>query len=287
MRHKVTIAAIQMKMSTDPAGNLAKSERMIRLAAQKGAQIIFLPELCRTIYFPQYEGTERTEGTDFAESIPGESTRHFGSLARELETVIIVPLYEKSKAGKFYNTAAVLNHDGKLLPLYRKLHIPQDPLFYEKNYFSPGDSGYRVYKTKFATFAVLICYDQWFPEAARMAALGGAEIIFYPTAIGHIVGHKSKDGDWHDAWETVMRGHAIANGIHVAAVNRTGREDRLRFWGQSFVCDSFGKVLRRASADREEVFIQQLDLSHNQRIREGWGFFRNRRPDTYKFKASK
>jgi agmatine deiminase len=140
-----------------------------------------------------------------------------------------------------------------------------------------------VYRTSFASFAVLICYDQWFPEAARMAALAGAEIIFYPTAIGRIVGYNSPDGDWHDAWETVMRGHAIANGIHVVAVNRVGREDRLRFWGRSFACDSFGKVLQRASAVREEVLVTRLDLSHNRRIREGWGFFRNRRPDTYQF----
>jgi agmatine deiminase len=167
------------------------------------------------------------------------------------------------------------------------MHIPQDPLFYEKNYFAPGDidskgGGWRVYRTAFATFAVLICYDQWFPEAARAATLAGAGIIFYPTAIGNVVGYRSADGDWHDAWETVMRGHAIANGVHVVAVNRVGREDRLRFWGQSFACDSFGKVLKRASATREEVMIAKLDLSHNKRIREGWGFLRNRRPEAYR-----
>jgi agmatine deiminase len=159
-------------------------------------------------------------------------------------------------------------------------------LFYEQNYFARGDAGYQVYKTKFATFAVLICYDQWFPEAARMATLAGADIIFYPTAIGRIVGHRSLDGDWHDAWETVMRGHAIANGVHVVAVNRVGRENRLRFWGQSFACDSFGKILKRASAAKEEVLVAKLDLSHNRRIREGWGFFRNRRPDTYREERS-
>ena len=161
------------------------------------------------------------------------------------------------------------------------MHIPDDPCYYEKFYFAPGDLGFPSFDTRYARIGVLICWDQWFPEAARMAALGGAEIIFYPTAIGHIVGHKSKDGDWHDAWETVMRGHAIANGVHVVAVNRIGREDRLRFWGQSFACDSFGKILKRASAGREEVLVATLDLSHNQRIREGWGFFRNRRPDAY------
>jgi len=180
----------------------------------------------------------------------------------------------------------VIDQNGKLLSTYRKLHLPQDPLFYEQNYFAPGDSGYRVYKTKFASFAVLICYDQWFPEAARMATLAGAEIIFYPTAIGRIVGHTSLDGDWHDAWETVMRGHAIANGVHVVAVNRVGREDRLRFWGQSFACASFGKILKRASAAKEAVLVTKLDLSHNRRIREGWGFLRNRRPDTYRETSS-
>jgi agmatine deiminase len=162
----------------------------------------------------------------------------------------------------------------------------EDPLFYEKNYFHPGAGGYPVYRTRFATLAALICYDQWFPEAARMATLAGAEVIFYPTAIGTIVGHRSRDGDWHDAWETVMRGHAIANGVHVVAVNRVGREGRLRFWGQSFACDSFGKVLKRASAAKEEVMLAKLDLSHNQRVREGWGFLRNLRPETYRFPAS-
>jgi agmatine deiminase len=181
----------------------------------------------------------------------------------------------------------VIDERGRLLPTYRKMHIPQDPLFYEKNYFDPGgvdpgSRGWRVYKTKFATFAVLICYDQWFPEAARMATLAGAEIIFYPTAIGNVVGYRSADGDWHDAWETVMRGHAIANGVHVVAVNRVGREEKLRFWGQSFACDSFGKILKRAGAASEEVMVAKLDLAHNRRIREGWGFLRNRRPDAYK-----
>jgi agmatine deiminase len=168
------------------------------------------------------------------------------------------------------------------LPTYHKIHIPQDKRFYEKNYFEEGNRGYRIYKTKFGTFAVLICYDQWFPEAARMATLAGAELIFYPTAIGFMTDYKSKDGDWHDAWETVMRGHAIANGVHIVAVNRTGVEDKLKFWGQSFACDSFGKILKRGSSSKEEVVVATLDLSHNKRIRDGWGFFRNRRPDTYK-----
>ena len=280
MKAAVTIAAIQSKVLPEPSANLKKAEKMIRQAAARGAQIICLQELYRTIYFPQYK---KKDVSSFAETIPGESTNTFGKLAKDLGVVIIVPLFEKAENGKYYNAAVVMDRDGTLLPTYRKIHIPQDPLFYEQGYFAHGDSGYRVYKTRFAAFAVLICYDQWFPEAARMATLAGAEIIFYPTAIGTMVGYKSPDGNWHDAWETIMRGHAIANGIHVVAVNRVGRERKLRFWGQSFVCDSFGKILKRASADKEEIMVAKLDLSHNKRIREGWGFLRNRRPDTYQF----
>ena len=251
---------------------------MIRRAAGLGAQIVCLQELYRTIYFAQYQEMDFQK---FAETIPGESTELFRKVAKEMKIVIVAPLYEKAAAGRFYNAAVVIDQNGKLLPTYRKIHIPQDPGFFEQDYFAPGDLGYQVYHSKFADFAVLICYDQWFPEAARMATLGGADIIFYPTAIGYRVGCRSADGDWHDAWETVMRGHAIANGVHVVAVNRVGREDRLRFWGQSFACDSFGKVLKRASSQKEQVMVVKLDLSHNRRIREGWGFLRNRRPDTY------
>jgi agmatine deiminase len=292
MRQVVTIAVLQSKVSKDRAANLRNAERLARQAARKGARIICLPELYRTVYFPQYE---KRDVSSFAETVPGESTRAFSRLAKELGAVIIVPLFEKAPnarsarrkhATRYYNSAVVIDQNGKLLPTYRKLHLPQDPLFYEQNYFARGDSGYRVYKTKFASFAVLICYDQWFPEAARMATLAGADIIFYPTAIGNVVGYRSPDGDWHDAWETVMRGHAIANGVHVVAVNRVGREDRLRFWGQSFACNSFGKILKRASAAKEEVLVAKLDLSHNRRIREGWGFLRNRRPDTYREEGS-
>ena len=283
MRRFVTIAAIQSRVSKDTAATLKKTGEMVRQAAQKGAQIICLQELYRTIYFPQYK---RMDVGNWAETVPGESTRTFAKLAQELGVVIIIPLFEKAKNGKYYNAAVVIDQSGKLLPTYRKTHLPQDPLFYEQNYFEHGRSGYQVYKTQFAAFAVLICYDQWFPEAARAATLAGADIIFYPTAIGNVVGYKSPDGDWHAAWETVMRGHAIANGVHVVAVNRVGREDRLRFWGQSFACNSFGKIIKRASASKEEVLAAKLDLSHNQRIREGWGFLRNRRPDTYRFRIA-
>jgi agmatine deiminase len=270
-----------MRAAASPAANLANAQRLVRQSARKGAEIICLPELYRTLYFPQHA---KRDMRGLAETIPGESTQTFSELAKDLGVVVIVPVFEQAggvKGTRFYNSAVVIDERGRLLPTYRKLHLPHDPLFWEQSYFAPGDTGCRVYKTKFATFAVLICYDQWFPEAARMATLGGADIIFYPTAIGNVVGYRSPDGDWHDAWETVMRGHAIANGVHVVAVNRVGREDRLRFWGQSFTCDSFGKVLKRASATKEDIMLAKLDLSHNRRIREGWGFFRNRRSDIY------
>jgi len=216
-----------------------------------------------------------------AESIPGESTKLFSELAKKHKLVIIAPLFEKAKDGKFYNSAVVIDANGELLDTYRKVHIPHDPYFYEKDYFEAGDSEYKVFETLFAKISVLICYDQWFPEPARICALKGAEIIFYPTAIGYVKGYTSEDGDWHDAWKTVQRAHAIGNGIHVAAVNRVGEEGELQFWGGSFVCDSFGKVLNEASTTKEEVLIIKVDLSKNKRIQDGWGFLKNRRPDTY------
>ncbi len=277
-RQEVSVGLIQMQMSPNLEKNLKNARALVAKAARSGAQIICLPELFRAPYFPQYPKENKDK---YAESIPGISTAAFKALAKKYKAVIIVPIYEKDKPGKYHNSAVVIDHTGRLLPTYRKIHIPQDPLFYEKNYFKPGDSGYKIYKTKFGAIAVLICYDQWFPEAARAVALQGADIIFYPTAIGFIVGHKSKDGDWHEAWETVMRGHAIANAVHVAAANRVGREAELEFWGQSFVCDAFGKILKRAGHKKEEVLVAKIDLALNKRIREGWGFYKNRRPETY------
>ncbi|HQC34235.1 MAG TPA: agmatine deiminase family protein, partial [Methanoculleus sp.] len=215
------------------------------------------------------------------ETIPGASTDAFSALAREHGVVIVVPLYERTADGEFYNTAVVVDADGHLLPPYRKVHIPYDPLFYEKTYFRPGDR-YRVYDTRYGRIAVLICYDQWFPEAARAVALQGAEIVFYPTAIGRIAGEEEPpEGDWRDAWETVQRGHAIANSVHVAAVNRVGSEGDIRFFGSSFVADAFGNVLARAGETAEEILVVEVDLAGNEAVREGWGFFRNRRPETY------
>ena len=275
----VTIGLIQTKVSDSIADNMKKTLEKINAVATEGAQIVCLQELYRTKYFPQ---EEKQDVRELAETIPGESTNAFSELAKEKKIVIIAPLFEKTSNGKFYNTAVVIDANGKISGSYRKMHIPQDPFFYEKNYFEEGNQGFLVHKTKYANIGVLICYDQWFPEAARINALKCAEIIFYPTAIGYIKGQNSSDGDWHDAWKTVQRAHAIANGVHVAAVNRVGEEEQLQFWGGSFVCDSFGKVLGEASYTKEESLVVKVDLSKNKQIQEGWGFLKNRRPDTYK-----
>ena len=273
----VTVGLIQTSPSRDPDLNMKLAMEKVRSAAERGAQIICLPELYRTSYFPQQDGKDFRY---LAETIPGSSTEAFSSLARELSIVIIVPIFEKDEAN-CYNSLAVIDADGSLLPVYRKVHIPHDPLFYEQSYFSPGEE-IRVYQTRYGKIAGLICFDQWFPEVARLAALAGAEIIFYPTAIGWIRGQEEpEEGDWHDAWETVQRGHAIANSVCVVAVNRVGREEDLVFWGRSFVCDCFGKILARASSSDEEVLLVPLDLDKNQAVQEGWGFFRCRRPDLY------
>jgi agmatine deiminase len=276
---KVTIALIQISVSENIAENMAKTVKKILETTSRGAQIVCLQELYRTRYFPQQK---KRDVTLLAETIPGESTRAFSKLAKKHKVVIIAPLFEKDPNGKFYNSAVIIDSDGEISGTYRKAHIPYDPYFYEKDYFSAGDGKYRVYDTAFARIGVLICYDQWFPEPARINALKGAEIIFYPTAIGYIKGYASEDGDWHDAWKTIQRAHAIANGVHIAAVNRVGEEGELQFWGGSFVCDSFGKVLKEASTDKEEVLVTTVNLSKNKRIQEGWGFLQNRRPDTYK-----
>ncbi len=277
-RKIVSIGLIQTTVSDDIADNMKKTIERIEEASRKGAQIVCLQELYRTKYFPQ---EKKQDVSKLAETIPGESTRAFSELAKKKKIVIIAPLFEKNSNGKYYNSAAIIDANGKILGSYRKVHIPNDQFFYEKNYFEAGDQGYSVHKTYYARVGVLICYDQWFPEPARINALKGAEIIFYPTAIGWIKDHSSSDGDWHDAWKTVQRAHAIANGVHVAAVNRVGEEGQLKFWGGSFVCDSFGKVLKEASDTNEEALVVKVDLSKNKKIQEGWGFLKNRRPDTY------
>jgi len=273
----ITIGLIQSKVSDNISANIRKTEKMIRQAVRKGAQIICLQELFQTPYFPQWEKMNKN---NFAESIPGPTSKIMQQLAKNLGVTLIVPMYERL-GNKFYNTAVVFSKQGKNIGKYHKIHIPHDPGFYEKEYFEQGSQGYKIFTVGGVKFAVLICYDQWFPEAAREVRLKGAEIIFYPTAVGDIVGYKAKS-DWHDAWETVQRGHAIANSVYTATINRCGHEGNMQFFGQSFISDPFGKILKRAGKTKETVLVQKLDLSKNEFFAEGWGFLRNRRPDTYK-----
>lgn len=275
---RVAIGLLQTAPSRDADQNLSRALALTRRAAAKGARIVCLPELFRSPYFPQ---ARRAAAAALAETIPGPSTEAFSRLAKELGIVVVVPVFERA-ASAFYNSAAVVDADGRLLGAYRKVHIPHDPLFWEKSYFAPGDRGFKVFPTRFAKIAPLICYDQWYPEAARACALAGAELVFYPTAIGFIEGEKTPEGDWRDSWVTVQRSHSIANGVHVAAVNRVGREGRLRFFGTSFVCDAFGGIVKKAGSSREEVLVATVDLSLNRFVQEGWGFLRNRRPDAYR-----
>ncbi|MDD1677949.1 MAG: agmatine deiminase family protein [Methanomicrobiales archaeon] len=275
---RVRIGLLQTAVSQDLDRNLEKSLDYAESAIRRGAQIVCLQELFRTPYFPQ---EFRCDFSGFAETIPGPTTEAFAELAGDHQVTCIVPLFEFVPPHGYYNSAVVIGSDGRIAASYRKIHVPFDPLFYEKNYFRPGDD-YRVVDAGCARIAVLICYDQWFPEAARIVALQGAEILFFPTAIGWIRGmEEPSEGDWHDAWETVQRGHAIANNLHLAAVNRVGQEGDLSFWGSSFVCDAFGNVLKRASSREEEVLLVDVDLGRNQEIRDGWRFLQNRRPDTY------
>ncbi len=274
----VTIGLIQTRVSEDIKNNMQNTVGKIREAAKNGAQIICLQELYRTMYFPT---DEKTDVTKLAEPIPGETTTTLSSLAKELNVIIIAPIFEVDSLGKHYNTAVVIGSDGTIMGSYRKMHIPHDPFFYEKNYFDVGDSGYQVFRAGNLSFGVLICYDQWFPEAARTLTLQGADLIFYPSAIGYLEGDPLSYEDWHYSWENIQRSHAIANGIHVASVNRVGTEGKIRFWGASFVCDAFGRMIKRASTENEEVVVATLDISQNKRIQEGWGFLRNRLPATY------
>ena len=273
----VSVGLIQMAMTDDFAKNREKAALLIRRAATQGAQIICLPELFTTLYFANEERASR----DWTEEVPGETGAMLSSLARELGTVIVGgSVYERGEGGKNFNTSLVYDADGRLLGKYRKMHIPHDPSFFEQHYFERGDLGYRVFDTRFGRVAVLICYDQWFPEAARAAALAGAQIIYYPTAIGTVQGIEQREGNWQEAWENVQRGHAIANNVVVCAVNRVGTEGESRFWGGSFACDAFGRTLARAG-NEEEVVVTTVDFGHSEFVREGWRFFYNRRPETY------
>lgn len=275
----VTLGLIQGTTFASKAESLARHDVLIREAAGKGAQIICLQELFNIPYFCTRQDTRLF---DLAEPIPGPTTDHMAALARELGVVIIASLFEKRGPGLYHNTAAILDADGTYLGKYRKMHIPQDPGFEEKFYFTPGDLGYRVWDTRFGRISVLICWDQWYPEAARLTALAGAEILFYPTAIGWLPSEKATLGAaQHCAWETVQRGHAVANGCFVAAVNRVGTEQQSEFWGQSFVANPYGEVVAKASVSAEEILIVSCDLSAVEDFRRIWPFFRDRRIDTY------
>jgi N-carbamoylputrescine amidase len=283
MPDKFTVGLIQMSCSLDPRQNLAKAEARIQEAAKQGAQIVCLQELFRSQYFCREENAELFE---LAERIPGPSTESLSKLARSLNVVIIGSLFERRAAGIYHNTAAVIDAGGTLLGKYRKMHIPDDPLYYEKFYFTPGDLGFPNFDTRFGRIGVLVCWDQWYPEGARLSSLGGANILFYPTAIGWHPSEKQEFGAAQlDAWRTIQRSHAIANGVFVAAVNRVGfegtPESGLEFWGHSFVCDPFGQILAEASADREEILIVECDLKRVEEVRRNWPFLRDRRIDAY------
>ncbi len=278
---KVKVGIVQMSCSADKEDNLHKAITKIKEAASGGAQIVCLQELFTSLYFCDVEDYENFK---LAESIPGPSTDALSILAKELGIVIIASLFEKRAQGLYHNTTAVLDADGSYLGKYRKMHIPDDPSYYEKFYLTPADLGYKVFNTKFAKIGVLICWDQWYPEAARITALMGAEILFYPTAIGWAT---SQDEDTnieqYNAWQTIQRSHAVANGIHVVSVNRVGLEQdgAMKFWGGSFIANPFGSILYKASHGSEEVKVEELDLGKTDRYRTHWPFLRDRRIDSY------
>ena len=283
MQDAFRIGLVQSSCSLDPNENLAKAEWKVREAAARGAQVICLQELFRSQYFCREENAELFA---LAESIPGPSTDALGKLARELKVVIVTSLFERRAAGLYHNTAAVLGPNGEITGLYRKMHIPDDPLYFEKYYFTPGDLGFGSIATPYGKLGVLVCWDQWYPEGARIAALSGADLLVYPTAIGWHPSEKEQYGAAQlDAWRTIQRAHAIANGIYVAAVNRVGYEGPpdhgLEFWGSSFVADPFGQVIAQASCDQEEILIADCDPRRMEEVRRNWPFLRDRRIDAY------
>jgi N-carbamoylputrescine amidase len=284
------VALIQMSCGPDPDANLDKAADRVREAAREGAQVICLPELFRAQYFCQREDIALF---DLAESIPGPSTDRLTAVAREEKVVVVASLFERRAPGLYHNTAAVLESDGSIAGLYRKMHIPDDPLYYEKFYFTPGDLGFRAFATTAGTIGTLVCWDQWYPEGARITALKGANVLFYPTAIGWHPAEKAEYGEaQYDAWQTIQRAHAIANGVYVAGVNRVGMEHGdvrgnrvdgpgLEFWGGSFLADPFGRVIAKAAHDREEILIGEIDLKLLEDTRRNWPFLRDRRIDAY------
>ncbi len=285
-KNLVKVGLVQMSCTDSPKENLSKATSLIREAAKKGAKIISLQEMFNTLYFCQ---TEDYAPFDFAEPIPGKTTEKLSKLAKNLKVVIIAPMFEKRTQGVYHNTAAVIDADGTYLGKYRKMHIPDDPGFYEKFYFTPGDLGFKVFKTKYATIGVLICWDQWYPEGARLTALQGAQILFYPTAIGWATSEhdQSVRAAQHSAWETIQRSHAIANGVFVAVANRVGTEyapqseTGLEFWGQSFIANPFGTLLAKGSSQKEEILLAECDLAQIDFYRQHWPFLRDRRIEMY------
>lgn len=277
------IGLVQMPCSLDPELNLDRAIDGIRKAAEGGAEIICLQELFKSQYFCR---EEHPKWFDLAESIPGPSTEVLGNVAKELQVSIVASLFEKRAQGLYHNTAAIIDADGSLVGMYRKMHIPDDPLYYEKFYFTPGDLGFRNFETRYSRIGVLVCWDQWYPEGARITSLQGANVLFYPTAIGWHPAEKDQYGEAQlDAWRTMQRAHAIANGVFVAAVNRTGfegpAESGIEFWGNSFVSDPFGRVISQASTTDEEVLVAECNPKDMDEVRKNWPFLRDRRIDAY------
>jgi N-carbamoylputrescine amidase len=287
---KYKVGLVQMSCTPDPERNLAHAIDMVRDAAGRGAQVVCLPELFQTQYFCQREDAALF---DLAEPIPGPTTTQLSQIARQQGIVLVASLFEKRAPGVYHNTAAIFDADGSLKGIYRKMHVPDDPLYYEKFYFTPGDLGYKAFATQSGKIGTLICWDQWYPEAARLTAMQGATTLFYPTAIGWHPSEKEQYGvAQHDAWRTIQRAHAIANGVYVAVVNRVGHETGnvrgnevkgagLEFWGQSFLCDPFGQVIAEASDSKEEILVGDVDLGRIEEVRRNWPFLRDRRIDTY------
>jgi len=285
MPHKICLGLIQLSCSPDPSHNLKRAVDRVEEGVRRGATLICLPELFGSEYFCQREDAALF---DLAESVPGPSTNAFSKVAKHHGVVIVVPIFERRTAGIYHNSIVVLNQDGSIAGLYRKMHIPDDPGYYEKFYFTPGDTGFQAIQTSMGKIGPLICWDQWYPEAARLTALHGAEMLLYPTAIGWHPSEKAQEGSaQREAWQTIQRSHAIANGVFVVAVNRVGHEksveggEGLEFWGSSFVCDPFGVILAESSMDQEEVLVVEIDLHRVEQVRRNWPFLRDRRIDAY------
>lgn len=276
---RLKIGVLQQHNTANSAENKTRLADGIKALAEKGAQLIVLQELHNTLYFCQ---TEDVRNFDLAETIPGPSTEFFGALAKQLSVVIVTSLFEKRAVGLYHNTAVVLEKDGSIAGTYRKMHIPDDPAYYEKFYFTPGDLGFQPIKTSVGTLGVMVCWDQWYPEAARLMALAGAEMLVYPTAIGYSdEDDEAEQQRQREAWTTVQRGHAVANGLPVVAVNRVGREDTISFWGSSFIAGPQGEILYRASEREEESAIVEIDIGHSEYVRRWWPFLRDRRIENY------